>query len=466
MKVVNGKKCYPLTAAQRLHLYYQGTCPKKEVLNMGTSLTFQQNLDYNVLKEAVSRAYDRCEAMRLRFTEDKEGNVWQYVVEKEERELELFDFTGWEGWAAEMRMRKWTSIPFEQYDAPRNRVVAIVTPDGYQGLYLLADRMTMDEYAMQMFLKDVVDIYCCIKFDDIDEPKKMASYMEQVEKDLSYEDESSEEKKDKTFFEKKITSSEPIYNSIYGSIKLVAEQIKEQNPDLRAAGNSATGITSDVEMFELEEEPTERLLAFCREHQVDMESLLMMGARTYLQRLNENEDVSITTTIPRRDTDEEKRCGGSRGHYFPLRTIIRKSDTFMEGLLKIDCEQKKIQEHGNYDPIAFYAYRKDYYNLKEDQTYEPFCLTYVPVSLKEERLGSLNEIPQKDVWYSNGSSILALKLTVMHRTEDNGLNFYFEHQFGALNYEKLQKVYYYLCRILFEGIQNPNLTVKEILELL
>ena len=44
------------------------------------------------------------------------------------------------------------------------------------------------------------------------------------------------------------------------------------------------------------------------------------------------------------------------------------------------------------------------------------------------------------------------------------MNFNFEHQTGVVNYEKLQEFYYYICRILFKGIENPDLTVGEIID--
>ena len=41
MRKRHGYPVYPLTAAQKFHFFYQNFCPKKEVLNVGTSLTIQ-----------------------------------------------------------------------------------------------------------------------------------------------------------------------------------------------------------------------------------------------------------------------------------------------------------------------------------------------------------------------------------------------------------------------------------------
>lgn len=220
MRIENGKKLYPLTAAQKLHFFYQKYCPKKQVLNIGTSLTIQQSLDFGALKDAIYQAYDRCESMRLRFTKASDGNVYQYLAQREVRDIEFFDFTGWQECHAEDKMREWTAIPFQRFDTPLNRVVMIITPDGFQGIYLLVDHMTMDAQSLILFLKDVIEIYCNKKYEGIEYPKEMSSYIEQLEKDLFYEAGSKSQKRDAVFFEKMIAGSEPIFNSIFGAQKL------------------------------------------------------------------------------------------------------------------------------------------------------------------------------------------------------------------------------------------------------
>ena len=73
MKTRKGYKVYPLTSAQKLHFYCLKYCPKKQVLNIGSSLTIQVDLDWDVLKSCIQEAIARCDTMRLRFTHDKEG---------------------------------------------------------------------------------------------------------------------------------------------------------------------------------------------------------------------------------------------------------------------------------------------------------------------------------------------------------------------------------------------------------
>ena len=59
MRKRKGYPVYPLTVAQKFHFFYLKYCPRKEVLNIGTSLTIGVELDWEVLKQSIYKAYER-----------------------------------------------------------------------------------------------------------------------------------------------------------------------------------------------------------------------------------------------------------------------------------------------------------------------------------------------------------------------------------------------------------------------
>lgn len=465
MKTRKGCKVYPLTAAQKLHYYCMKYCPKKQVLNIGSALTIQVDLDWDTLKQSIQEAVDRCESMRIRFAEDKEGNVYQYMVKEETAEIRHFDFTGWKPEHADDKLTEWTSTPFEPYDTPMHEIVMIKMPDGFQGIYIKVNHLIMDAQSLIAFFKDIIELYCSKIYEEIDYPKEMASYIKQLEKDLSYEEGSKASVRDREFFENLIASSEPIFTDIYGTEKLEKERKKLKNPKLRAATNVSDNVDANIRDFFLEEEPSRQLAEFCEKNQISMTCLLLMGLRTYLQKENDQEDVSVTTTIARRATLLEKRCGGSRIHCFPFRTIVSRDDTFLEGIYKIRDMQNQYFRHANYSPSEYYAFRKQYYHLKDGQTYEPISLTYQPLTMKYDGPGldKLGDIQYNVKRYSNGAAAHTLYLTVSH-TPDGRMDFCFEHQTGVVTPEKLESIYYYLCRIIFRGVEDCSCTVGEIID--
>ena len=468
MRKRKGYPVYPLTAAQKFHFFYQNFCPKKEVLNVGTSLTIESELDFEVLKESICKAYERCECMRVRFAKDKEGTWYQYVVNTEEGkpQVDQMDFSTSTMEEAEKTMTEWSAVPFKAEDSPMSRIVMIKMPDGFQGIYLLVDHRIMDAQSLICFLKDVIELYCNTLFEGVDYPKDMASYIEQIEKDLAYEAGSKAKERDAQYFQKLIDEMpEPIYNGIDGPKKLMEERERSGNPEARAAINTSDSVDSALDIFHLEEEPTKRLMDFCEKYHVSLVCLLLMGLRTYFQKMNGNDDVSINTAIARRATLKEKKSGGTRIHSFPFRTIFSEDKTFLEGIYAIRDLQNEYFRHANYDPVQYFAYRGKKYPHPNGQTYEPMSLTYQPLTLREKGLDKLGEIRYKTKWYPNGATTQGMYLTVMHRPEDNGLDFNFEHQVKAVSREQLEYLYYYLCKIMFKGAENPNLTIGEIIKL-
>lgn len=465
MRKRKGHPVYPLTAAQKLHFYYQKYCPKKQVLNIGTSLTIETDIDWDVLKQSIYKAYERCESMRLRFAEDKQGTCYQYIADREERDIEFCDFTGQTMEEAEAVLTGWTAVPFKRQDSPMNRIVMIRMPDGFNGLYLLVDHMTMDAQSLIVFLKDIIELYCNTKYEGVPYPKDMSSYIEQLQKDLAYEAGCKAKTRDEEYFHKLIESSEPIFNDISGRGRLEAEQKALNNPNLRAVTNVSDSVDSTVDVYHLEAEPTKRLMDFCEKYHVSLVCLLMMGLRTYFQKENGNDDVSLVTTVARRATVKEKKSGGTRIHCFPFRTVMGEDVKFIDGVFKIRDAQNELFRYADYDPVAYYAYRSQVFPVQPGQTYEPMSLTYQPMTLQDKGLDKLGGIRYKTKWYPNGAAAHALYLTVMHRPDDNGLDFNFEHQLKAVPREKLEYLYYYLCRIMFKGVENPDLTIGEIIRL-
>ena len=464
MKTRKGYKTYPLTAAQKYHFYYSQYSPGQEILNVGSSLTIEFELNIDELRKAIYKAYERCESMRARLAYDEKEKQWyQYIVDKEEREIEFVDFTG--KTMEDAVMTAWTRVPFGQ-DEPMNKVVIIKTPDGFEGMYLVGDHRFLDAQSLIGFMKDVIELYCNANFENVPYPADMRSYVEQLEKDFAYEAGSRAQERDRAYFHKLFEAPEPIYNGIEGRKRLDDARRATKNPNLRAAPTGSDSFAADIDIFHLEGEPTERLMNFCEQQHVSLQCLLIMGIRTYLQKMNNCDDVSMMVAYARRATLLEKKSGGTRIHSFPFRTIIPEDRTFLEGIFEIRDKQNETFRYVNFDPVECMNLKKEVYNTPLGMGYETVALTYQPATLREKGLVDLGDIRYKTKRYGNGYYADGLYLTVMHRAEDNGLDFSFEHQTKAYSREALELFYYYMCKIMFKGIENPNLKIGDVIKLI
>lgn len=453
---------YPLTYAQKMHFYTLKFCPQPQVLNIGISLTVQDDLDFDLMRRAIYEAYDRCDSMRLRFHETEDGQVWQYFAPKEQRPIEEFHFAHWKPEDADDKMREWTSVPFERQDSPMNQIILIRMHEGYNGIYLKVDHMTMDSFAIIVFMRDIIEIYCSYKY-DYPHPKELGSYEQILKTELAYIGSPAEEK-DRLYWKEQIEAPEPIYTDLNGSGLLEQQREQQNNPNLRAATIVSQSVKARLAKFHLEPEPTARMMEYCEKNEVTPVCLFLTSIRTYLSKMNGGEeDITIKSTVSRRGRVSEKRCGGTRIHFFPCRTIISNDNTFLEAAAIMRNEQYKMFRHANFFPIEVLGMRTKHYNHKPGQGYECLSLTYQPATRRNVNT-DMQGIKYKSEWYSNGVAAAPLYLTVMHNTLDDGMDFYFEYQEGRTNEQELRDFYYYLCRIMFSAIEHPDWSVKQIID--
>lgn len=455
---------YPLTAAQRLLVYATEYCPKPQLLNIGTSIAVGGDvIEFDALEKALVTAFQRCDAMRLRFRKNSKGETLQYLSDDSSCEIEYRDLSQWTQEDAKRELEKWTETPFDLYDSRENRIVMVAMPDGFKGFYLNVNHLTMDSSSIIAYIIDVVQLYCNLKY-DYEFPKPMVSYLDVLKEDLAYEANSPQLLKDKAFWEEFIGRSEPIFTDITGEGPLRKTREEVGNPNYRACRIPCESVEARHVEFHLEKEPTSSLLQFCLSTRIPMACLLLLGIRTFLSKMNDNEeDISIKSAVSRRGGIQKKKCGGSRIHCFPCRTIIPPETTFIEALHIIQRSQFEIFRHADFDPVAVMNMAQKQYHLRPGEGYESVTLTYQPMTMRANNVDMLSGIEYKTDWYSNGVAAQALYLTVMHNSIDEGMDFYYEYQPGRLSFKDLEYMYYYLCKIIFMGVENPDMTIGEIL---
>ena len=67
--------------------------------------------------------------------------------------------------------------------------------------------------------------------------------------------------------------------------------------------------------------------------------------------------------------------------------------------------------------------------------------------------------------YASGKQPQPMYITAMHRPGDGGLTFFFGYQLDSATPEEIEFLYYFTGRVLFRSIENPDKTVKEIIDM-
>ncbi len=143
------KKTYPLTAAQNMHYRWIKEYGTQQVSGLSIVAALKAELDFGLLKKCIELEMERYGCMRVRFTKaDNDGNVQQYLVKKDHRDIPIKDLTGMSMKEADDLMQSWAYQTFDGDDIPMCEVYMMKLPEGYRGFFIHMDHRLIDSWEL------------------------------------------------------------------------------------------------------------------------------------------------------------------------------------------------------------------------------------------------------------------------------------------------------------------------------
>lgn len=450
---------YPLTPSQYTIFLSRKYSMHKSIINVPTSLIIKEDMDMDLLEDAVRHSIERWDSFGIRLVKDKESPK-QYFTESEVESIERLDFTGKTREAMERTFSRLGTKKLEIYEAPMARFYIIKTPEGYGGIFSVINHLIMDSWAISMFYKDCIEIYYALK-DGTPFPKDVVPYEEVLKKEIMY-NHSAQHTKALEYWQNEFSKDEPMFTHINGSEVINKFRKKKGNEHARFAGSFYLRSTSGHDLYWISKEEVLTMNKFLEEYKLpSLQVLFQMGLRTYLAKVNDYEtDVSMHNIVARRGTLEEKATGGTRAHVVAFRTIMPPETTFAEGCRMLFDKQNELYRHADFSPMEMFNVEKSLLPANLGQSYRACTLTFQPVPMS---VGKGPEIETR--WYSNGAVAQPFYLTVMDGDGTGGLKCYYEYMSNVIPKERIEDVHRYMKKVMLEGAQHPELTLDELYQL-
>ena len=458
------KTLYPLNVGQMLQYLPIRETGTQRCCNISVFSGLQTEIDFDLLKRCIKDEFHRYECLRLRFTApDENGTIMQYIADRDDRDIPYLDLSDRTMAEADAFLQEKTYEEFSEPEIPMVEITMVRMPEGYNGLYVHIDHRLVDSSGLIVMVNDIMELYCHYRFGSA-YPRPLASFEEVLQQDLKKANNEKRRAKDLKFWEEYLTENgEPIYSDIKGSRVLQESRRNHGDKTLRAADMEVKDRSVGVADFHLESKATKSLMDFCARQGVSMTNLILLTMRTYLSKVNGGQDdITLRNFVSRRSTHAEWTCGGSRVLSFPCRTIITPDTEFLDALYELQDVQNRIYLHCNFDPVEVDAMLKKLYHAPDNTEYISMSLTYQPMPVRMQN-EHLQGIPVRSVWYPNGAATKRIYLTVTHSSNDGGMIFDFHYQKAVLTYDDMQTLYYYMMKIMFRGIDQPDITIGELI---
>ena len=211
---------YPLTAAQKMHHNWIRDYGTQQVSGVSVVASVQAELDFGLLKKCIQMETERSGCTRVHFTKpDQDGNVKQYIVKQDTRDIELKDLSKMENLAkADELMQQWAYETFDGDNIPMCEFTMLKLPEGYNGFFVHMDHRLIDSCGLVVMIGDLFQLYTYYRYGTA-HPQELADFETVLKKDLAKASNEKRFAKDKKFWEDQLDAlGEPLYSDIQGPI--------------------------------------------------------------------------------------------------------------------------------------------------------------------------------------------------------------------------------------------------------
>ena len=459
MNSVN-KPVYPLIPPQEMiQFMLKYSFFHKQVTQIPDSIIVSQKIDFDVMTEAFNIEIERNDCLRLVFFKQN-GKIMQYFRDPYRiGSVPVYNFKSDE--EREKVLTADAQKPIKMLKGEIFRLKYFTTYDGRYGVYINIHHLVMDNAAVFAFFNDLFAVYDHLK-NGKPMPKPLGSYEDRIKRELAYVEDKSNLEKEKAAYTEYITrNGEPLYLGVEGPKLLEAERKKKKDPSINAP-SLFDPIHDKAELTKTTFSPelSEKFFAFCENNNVSPECLVQLALRMHLSKINNGHlDTYFICLCTRRRTLVEKRSGGTVTAPLPWRVHLEEGDTFMSALDKMADAQVWAFRHMDYPYLEYRDLQRELFNYSAAAGSSTMMFSWMPINEK-----SINGWEYEYVGYGLGRYIMVLYTFAMKDAHTGCLKISCLHRTKFVSVEDIKALQNGTKRALEIGLENPDISVKELLE--
>lgn len=459
MNSVN-KPVYPLIPPQEMiQFMLKYSFFHKQVTQIPDSIIVSQKIDFDVMTEAFNIEIERNDCLRLVFFKQN-GKIMQYFRDPYRiGSVPVYNFKSDE--EREKVLTADAQKPIKMLKGEIFRLKYFTTYDGRYGVYINIHHLVMDNAAVFAFFNDLFAVYDHLK-NGKPMPKPLGSYEDRIKRELAYVEDKSNLEKEKAAYTEYITrNGEPLYLGVEGPKLLEAERKKKKDPSINAP-SLFDPIHDKAELTKTTFSPelSEKFFAFCENNNVSPECLVQLALRMHLSKINNGHlDTYFICLCTRRRTLVEKRSGGTVTAPLPWRVHLEEDDTFMSALDKMADAQVWAFRHMDYPYLEYRDLQRELFNYSAAAGSSTMMFSWMPINEK-----SINGWEYEYVGYGLGRYIMVLYTFAMKDAHTGCLKISCLHRTKFVSVEDIKELQNGTKRALEIGLENPDISVKKLLE--
>ena len=432
----------------------------KEIVQIPASFSIEKDIDFDLLTKALNVELQRNDSLRLRFKKI-DGDIKQYFLDEVHVDSVLTKkFTSAEEQEAFFAKDAVTPVHFLKGET--FRIIFFESADGKKGVYLNCSHLAIDAMGMMVFFMDLLGVYkALLKNEEM--PAPLYNYEEYIQKELEKSQDQSRLAKGKAFYQEYFAKGgEPFYAGVHGPELLEKERKKKNDPNLHVtdAAYAPFNDKAKVVSYGIDAERSKKILEYCLANNTAPETLFTFAIRTYCSAINYRcEDVFFNLMCSKRITYKDMRTGGCMAQTLQVRTIIPETATFSEGMDELFRVRTQLFRHLSFPFIYARGMLMKMYDHKTTQGVASFMFSWLPIPV--DRLG---DYTFEFKTYNLGRYFNPLYAICYPDPITKGIRMHYMYRCKVVTPEQVKSLHDNMVNIMMAGIENPDITVKELLD--
>ncbi|MCQ2479176.1 MAG: condensation domain-containing protein [Clostridia bacterium] len=453
-------QCYDLIPAQdMIQFMLKYSLLHKQVTQIPESIIVTKEIDFDVMKQAFNIEIERNDCLRLRFFKEK-GKIKQYFLKSYSvDEIPVLSFS------TEKEQTDYFNAdgqkPIRMLKGETYRIKFFRSYDNRYGVYINIHHLVMDNAAVFTFFADLFAVYDHLK-DGAPMPKPLGSYEDMIKKELAYVANPENLKKEEKAYAEYITKDgEPTYLGVEGPKFLEAERKKRKDPSIKYVSLfDPIHDKAELTKKELPYEESQKIFKFMEDNGISGECLVQLAMRLHLSKINGRcPDSYFIVLCPRRHNLKEKRAGGTMAVPLPWRVVLPEDLTFSQALEKMAEVQFWAFKHMDYPYLEYRTLQQKLFNYSAAAASSTMMFSWFPLEAN-----SMNNWEYEFEGYSLGRYIMVLYSFAMKDTHSGCLKLSCMHRTKFVSKEDIELLYEGTAKALALGVENPDITLGEIID--
>lgn len=441
---------YDLNHAQEVVMLQTTYSLYKRVVNIVMSVTFDEDIDFNLMQNAMQLAFDRNDCTRLFFFKQK-GKLKQYFRKPFKIEqIPVCEFKTEEEQNA--FINKQTSSAIKYLKGVVIEPTFCKTFNGKCMIFVKVCHLAFDIYGLNIFFNDLLGIYSALK-ENKELPPAPTNFEDVLKRDLKIYQDENRNKVNADFFNNFLAEHEtPIYAGVHGpNTKIAQKAIKKKRIDINMyfVRNTTHGY-----MLEIPEDAVTDLLNCCQATKKTLSTLLMYIYAVTLSRVNH--DIKNTLMLElcnMRTTMLERKCAGDKAQSSLCYTTIDKDKSFTENLQLFAERENMYHRHLGFSDLEAQLLLHKNYKFSPLGILYPLAFSFIPMIQPK---GISFDI------YSNGKGALPAYCAVLFDPTTNRMNVAYDVQVKLTTKELLEQFHNNMVNVIRQVAKNPQILVKDI----